>query len=179
MLKAISEVMGAQLVDFKSRQNLGEVVNWVINAETKQITTFLVQPHAWLAKPLAIATADIVEYGPKTIVTKAKSALVSPTTFARLPKLIKNRHRVMGSLVVTQTHKRLGMVEDILFETTDATIQKIYVHPGFLRMLHRPDIIIGADKIIAIESRRIIVQDNNMAWQHVKDIVPKPATNRI
>lgn len=177
MLKPISEVIGAQLVDFKSRQNLGEVINWVINAEAKQISTFLVRPHSWLARPLAIATADIVEYGHQFIAVKEKSALVSPAKIPRLPKLIKSRHRVMGSPVVTQSGKKLGIVEDILFETIDATIQKIYVHPGFLSMIHRPDIIIGVNRIISIEPKRVVVQDNNLAWEQVQDAVPEPATN--
>ncbi len=177
MLKAISEVMGAQLVDFEHRQNLGEIINWVINSETRQISTFLVKPCGWLVRPLAVATLDVVEYGPKMVVIKNKSALVAPATILHLPKLIKNRHRVMGSPVVTQSGKRLGIVEDILFETLDATIQKIYVHPGFLKMMHRPDIIIGIDKVIAIETKRIVVQDNNLAWQHIKDAIPEPAIN--
>lgn len=179
MLKPISEIMGAQLVDFKSRQNLGEVTNWVINAEAKQISTFLVKPHAWFGRSLAVATSDIVEYGHHMLVVREKSALVAPDTLPRLPKLIRSRHHIIGSPVVTTSGKKLGLVEDILFETIDATIQKIYVHPGILSMMHRPDIIIGADKIISIEPKRIVVQDNNLAWKQVQDAVPEPATNQI
>jgi len=168
MLKPISEIMGARVVDLDTSQNLGEIMNWVINPEQKRISALMIKPAGMFTRMMAIATIDIVEYGPKIVVVKNSFAIVSPSEIVHLPKLMRPKQRVIGSPVVTVTGKKLGTVEEILFETSDSTIQKIYIQPGILSILNQPDIIISADKIIAIEPRRIVVQDDNGAWQTIK-----------
>jgi len=92
-------------------------------------------------------------------------ALVTPSEVVSLPKLIRQRHKVLGNPVVTQSKKILGRVSEVLFETTDSTIQRIYVEPSLLGALKQPDLIISADKIIQITPRKIVVQNDDYAWQ--------------
>ena len=44
MLKPITEVVGARLVDLDKSQTLGEVINWVINPDEKKISALMVKP---------------------------------------------------------------------------------------------------------------------------------------
>ncbi|MFH0912148.1 MAG: PRC-barrel domain-containing protein [Patescibacteria group bacterium] len=177
MLKPISEVMGSRVVDLDNSQTLGEVINWVINPDKKQISALLVKPNRPFARSLAIVPIDIVEYGPKIVVVRNDGALVAPKEILHLPKLMRKKHRVLGNPVVTQAGKKLGSVDDLLFETIDASIQKIYVCPGLLGIFNQPDLILGVDKIIAIESNRIVVQDDSDQWETVKKTATVPTSN--
>jgi len=177
MLKPISEVMGARLVDLDQGQTLGEVVNWVINPDEKKISALIVKPAGLFAKTLAIIPIDIIEYGPKIVVVRNQNALVPPAEVVHLPKLMRRAHRVIGNPVVTSSGKQLGNVEDILFETCDATLQKIYVRPGILGLFNQPDLIIGADKIVAIENKRIVVTDDSGYLKATSETAPLPSTN--
>lgn len=171
MLKPISEVMGARLVDLDKSQTLGEVINWVVDPDRKQISALIIKPVGIFTRTMAITTVDIVEYGPKMVVVKNQDALVPPSEIVHLPKLMRQKQRVIGSPVVTTSGKKLGQVEDLLFETSDSSIQKLYVRPGLLGMLNRPDLIIGADKIVAIERKRIVVTDDSGNWQPIRKTV--------
>ena len=177
MLKPITEIMHARLVDLDKSQTLGVVVNWAIDPDKKQISALMVKPAGFLTRLHAIATSDIVEYGPKIVVIKNSDVLVPPQEIVLLPSLLKRHQHIIGNPVVTTSGKKLGNVEDILFETADSSIQKIYVQPGILGMLNRPDLIIPADKIITITSKKIIVTDDSGNWQTVSQAAPASTVN--
>lgn len=176
MLKPISEVMGARLVDLDQGQTLGEIVNWVINPDEKKISALMVRPGGVFAKTLAISPVDIIEYGPRIVVVRNQNSLVPPAEIVHLPKLIRHHQHLLGSVVATVSGKQLGNVEDILFETCDSTLQKIYVRPGVLGLLHQPDLIIGVDKIVTIKSTRIIVTDDS-GYFRATTTAPAPSPN--
>ena len=165
MLKAITEIGNSRVIDFDDSRTLGKVTNWIINPTEKRISAFLVKPAGFFKPNLAVATIDIIEYGPKLVIVKDESALVNPTEVISLPKLIRHRHKVLGNPVVTRSNKHLGKVSEILFETIDSTIQRIYVEPNILSALKQPDLIISADKIVQIMPNKIIVQNDDYAWQ--------------
>jgi len=169
--------MNARLVDLDNSQVLGEVTNWVIDPDKKQISALMVKPAGMLARLRAVSTADIVEYGPKIVVVKNASVLVDPNEIVHLPPLLRRKQHVIGSPVITASGKKLGGVEDVLFETTDSSIQKIYVQPGILGMFNQPDLIIPIDKVIAIESKKIVVTDDSGEWQAISQRAPVPSAN--
>ncbi|MFA5967430.1 MAG: PRC-barrel domain-containing protein [Patescibacteria group bacterium] len=177
MLKPITEIMNARLVDLDKSQTLGTVTNWAIDPDKKQISALMIKPVGLLTRLRAVATADIVEYGPKMVVIKNSDALVAPHEIVLLPALLRHHQHVIGSPVITASGKKLGNVDDVLFETTDSFIQKIYVQPGILGILNRPDLIIPADKIITIASQKIVVTDDSGNWQTVSQAVTAPTAN--
>lgn len=160
MLTPISEVVGAKLVDLEGSQTIGEIIDWVIDPGALKISALVVKLPGLFKGQAVVTTIDVVEYGPGMVVIRNANAVVPPSEVAGLKQLIKSKYRVIKSRVETQSGKLLGNVEDLVFETTDSTLQKIYIKPGVLDMIRRPDIIIGADKIIRIEPQRIVVQDD-------------------
>lgn len=159
MLKAISEVVGSRLVDLDKSQTIGEVTNWVINPDERKLSALVIKLTGLFAKTLVVTTVDIVEYGPRLVVVKNQLAAVPPDEVAGMPKLLKSRFHLLGGKVQTKSGKLLGRIEDVMFETTDSSLQRFYIKPPLLGLITRPDIIIGIDKIIKIEPRRIIVND--------------------
>lgn len=159
MLKAISEVMGNKLVDLDKSQAIGQVTNWVINPAERKLSALVVKPAGVFTRTMVVTTADIVEYGPQMIVIRNQTAMVPPEEVVGLPQLLKTHHRVMGERVETTKGKLIGKVEDVLFETTDSTLQKFYIKPTLLGLVTRPDVIIGIDKVVRIEPRRLVVSD--------------------
>ena len=168
MLKSITEIGNSRVIDFDDSRILGKVTNWIINPEQRKISAFLIKPTGLFKTTLAVSTMDVIEYGPKLIIVKNESALVAPQEVVHLPKLIRQRYKVLGNPVVTQANKKLGTVSELLFETINSTIQRIYVEPNFLGALKQPDLIISADKIIQITPRKIVVQNDDYAWQPTK-----------
>lgn len=159
MLKAIREVVGSKLVDLDRSQTIGEVINWVINPAERRLSALVIKQAGMFGKTRVVTTTDVIEYGPGMVVVKNQTAIISPDEVAGLPQLLKSRHRVMGERVETQSGKLIGRVEDVLFETTDSSLQKFYIKPTLLGMVTRPDVIIGIDKVVRIEPRRLVVSD--------------------
>jgi uncharacterized protein YrrD len=160
MLKSIKSVVGSKVVDFGGSNTLGEIVDWVMDPEEKKITAFLIRPSGWFAKLSAISSLDVIEYGPKLVVIKNPEVLSTPQEIMAHPKRIKQKIRLLGSPVVTTQGEKLGLVEDILFETIDASIQKIYVSPDLVNQFRRSDLIITANRIVEILANKIVVQED-------------------
>jgi len=160
MLKQITQVVGSKLMDLETSQTIGEVVDWIINPDEKKIIALVIKQPGLFSSTKVVTTIDIIEYGPGIVVVKNRDTVVKPGEVVRLKKLIKSKYRVIDSRVETESGKILGTIEDLLFETINSAIQKIYIKPGILGMLSRPDIIVDADKIIKIEPTRIIVQND-------------------
>ncbi|MBU1083043.1 PRC-barrel domain-containing protein [Patescibacteria group bacterium] len=160
MLKTITSILKSKLVDWESSKTIGVVSNWVVDPVQKKISALIVNPPGIFKKTLVVTTTDVVEYGPGMVVVRNQNTIVPVQEVVGLDKLVKNKQRIIGCEVVTQSGKRLGVTEDLLFETTDSTIQKIYIHPRILDILKSHDLIIGADKIVEIKPKRIIVRDD-------------------
>ncbi|MFA5270160.1 MAG: PRC-barrel domain-containing protein [Patescibacteria group bacterium] len=160
MLKAISEVVGSRLVDLDKSQAIGEVVNWVVNPDERKLSALVVRLNGLFPKNMLVTTADIIEYGPQMVVVKNQLSVVTPDEVVGMPKLLKSKFRLIGGRVETKSRKLIGQVEDIMFETTDSSLQKLYVKPNLLGLVTRPDVIIGIDRVLLIEPRRIIVEDD-------------------
>ena len=159
MLKAISEVIGSKLVDLDKSQTIGEVVNWVINPTERRLSALVVRLAGLFTKTMVVTTTDIIEYGPRMVVVRNQTSVVAPDEVSGMPKLLRSRFRLMGGRVETQSGKHLGQVEDVFFETTDSSLQKFYVRPSLLGLATRPDVIIGIDKVIKIEPRLVVVNN--------------------
>lgn len=159
MLKAISEVVGSRLVDLDKSQTIGEIVNWVVNPDDRRLSAVVVKIAGLFSKTMVVTTVDIIEYGPRIVVVKNQSSVVAPEEVVGMPKLLRSKFRLIGGRAETQSGRSLGQIEDIMFETTDSSLQKFYIKPSLLGLVTRPDIMIGIDKVVRIEPRRIIVTD--------------------
>lgn len=160
MLRQIIKLPGSKLVDLDNGETIGKIVDWIIDPDERKISALTVKEPGFFRQLKVITTIDIVEYGPGIVVVRNRNAIVAPKEVVRLKNIINPKKRVIGSQVKTVSNKILGTIEDLLFETTDSTIQKLYIKPPIINMLSKPDLIIGADKIVKIEPGKITVQDD-------------------
>lgn len=160
MLKNITSILRAKLVDWENSQTIGEVADWIVDPDHKKISALVIKSPGLFKKNFMVATIDIVEYGPGMVIVRNQNAVVPASEIAGLDKLLKSKQKIINSPVKTQSGKHLGQVEDLLFETTDSTIQKIYIRPRMIDLFKSADLIIGVDKIISITPQYIIVQDD-------------------
>ena len=170
MLKSIKSIMGSKVMNFTESTTLGEVVDWIVNPEKRKINAFLVRTGGWFSKLMALSSLDVVEYGPKIIVVKNSDVLGTPSEVMNRPKAIKQKGRLLGSPVFTTIGAKLGVVDDVLFETADTSIQKIYVSPNGVSSLHQPDLIITIDRIVEILPNKIIVKENGADIERVGEV---------
>lgn len=168
MLRQIIKLPGSKLVSLDNGKTIGEIVDWIIDPDNKKISALTVKEPGLFKKLKVITTIDIIEYGPSIVVVRNRNAIVFPKEIVRLKNISNPKKRVIGSQVKTVSNKILGTIEDLLFETTDSTIQKLYVKPPIINILSKPDLIIGADKIVKIEPGKITVQDDSGVIQSSK-----------
>jgi len=160
MLKQITQLPGSKLVDLENGDTIGEILNWIIDPDNKKISALVVKEAGLLRPAKVISTIDVIEYGPSIVVVRNQGAIVNLQEVVRLKKLNKYKNKVLGGKIITASGKNLGVAEDLLFETMDSSIQKIYIKSPLINILNKPDIIISADKIIEIKPGEITVQDD-------------------
>ncbi|MEA1909626.1 MAG: PRC-barrel domain-containing protein [Patescibacteria group bacterium] len=168
MLKSIKLIVGSKVMDFAEDTALGEVVDWVLDPENRKISAFLVRGSGWFAKLQALPSMDVVEYGPKIIVAKKASDLETPGEIMKHPRNLKQKGRLLGSPAFTQDGHKLGIVDDVLFETSDASIQKVYISKSGVSVLSHSDLIITIDRVLEILPNKIVVKDTTTSTEPVR-----------
>ena len=168
MLKQATKLPGSKLISLDDGKTIGEIVDWIIDPDNKKISALTVKEPGLFKQIKVVTTIDVVEYGPGMVVVRNRDSVVAPKEVVRLKNINKLKKRIINSKVKTVSNKTLGTIEDLLFETTDSTIQKLYIKPPIIAMLSKPDLIIGADKIVKIEPGKITVQDDAGDLQSTK-----------
>lgn len=159
-LRRISDIDQMPVLDLETGEILGQIVGWVVQpAQQKIVAYILTQPTLW-RKAQIIVPADIVEYGPRMVVVRDKTVVISPDEVVGLLELLRDEVSLIKFRAETESGKGLGIVNDFIIEVTGSTIQQYYIEPPLLAGGLTSDWIVSASQVVRIEQRKIIFPDN-------------------
>jgi uncharacterized protein YrrD len=82
-------------------------------------------------------------------------SLIEPTEIVKVDEILKKKIKILGAKAETESGKRLGRIEDFVFETQTRLMVKIYIRGG----LFLPSLILPAEGIVKIEKGRVVFAD--------------------
>ena len=176
MLLQISTIIEKPINSMETRIRAGIVKNIVVNPQNGQLMALVVRA-GFPTKQKILPIQDILSVGPGMVIIRDDSAIVEPDEIVRVNEILKQKIKIMGGSVRTQSGTRLGKVYDVLIDTQTAVIAKYYVRAS-MTGLTQADRIIPANKVVAITREAIVVRDDFekvAAVEEVEKVEAEPA----
>jgi sporulation protein YlmC with PRC-barrel domain len=158
MNRFASSFIGKPVVLAREQALIGIVEDLVINPDNGLFVGILLKEGFGKKMTKVVASKDIMEANSKFIIIKGLSAVGEKDEIVRIKDILDKDISIIGNQVYTIRNQYLGKVYDYTIETLTSSLSKIYVKPTLFHSLST-DFIISSQQIIAIEKKRIIVED--------------------
>lgn len=157
MLKLFSQVQGLPIVSVNTESRVGIIDDIVIDPENGHIMALRVKAKDFiLAKIRYVIWIDVLEIS-NAIYVQDPSNVVEADEVVRMKKIILGYFPLIGLTVKTTSGKRLGVVEDCVFESTTCQIIRFYITGKYFWELKK--LIISYKDVYEITPKTMIVKD--------------------
>lgn len=131
----------------------------VINPNNLKIEGFYCQDINNKGKhEVILINQDIRDIIPQGIVVNDYDVLTDASELVRLHEVLAMRFDVIGKLVTTTRHMRVGKVEDYSVELNSMYIQKLYVSRPLYK-ISGGNLGVDRTQIVEITDKKVIIQD--------------------
>jgi uncharacterized protein YrrD len=155
-LVQITELAGRPIIDLDSGDVLGQVESWVISPRDQKVLAYVLQRQGWLAPLRVLLTMDVAEYAPRMLVVRDREALIEPREVVGLSELINAKMTMVGFTAEDAQGKKLGCVEQVVFDTVTSLIHRYYIQPAGLRGAIEQNLVLGRHQVVKIENQRVV-----------------------
>jgi uncharacterized protein YrrD len=154
----------------------GEPIAWVrqpiIAVATLEILAFRCES-GHQKHPKLLMIRDLRQLAPDCIIVDTEDELTDPEDIVRLKTMLKSSYNPMDKMVVSDTGRKLGSVEDYSVNLETHRVQKLHVRQSLLRSWIGSSLIIDRTQIIDITPQRITVRDSTIKAGMIADPVPE------
>lgn len=155
MLIHAKKIIGLPVLEGISGTKIDIVKNIIVDPDNGKVVAFLVSKEFFWKKNRVISFKDIVEVFADGVLIKNHDNIVESKEIFKINNILSKKIFLIGSNVLTQNGKELGILEDFLFDTLFQNILTITVKKRF--SIERR--IVGFERILSILHRKIIIRD--------------------
>jgi sporulation protein YlmC with PRC-barrel domain len=158
MLKLSVNLYNIPIISLRTGAKVGLAERPIINPNNLKI-------EGWYAQTIyekgihVLPSAEIREIARIGIAVNDHEAITHPDELVRMKKVIELNFELQNKLVVTESKKRLGRVEDYASDLESFYIQRLYVRPTMLNTFRKDQITVSRQQIVEITDRKIIIKD--------------------
>lgn len=158
MLQLSTSLLNQSVLSLRTGGIVATTLTAIINPNNLKIEGFYCQD-AFSRKRLVLLYQDIRETMPQGLVVDDHEVLAEPSELVRLQEIMAINFELPGRLVVTDSKKKIGKVEDYAVDTSTMYIQKIYVAQSVLHSFSGGNIGVDRNQIVEITPSRIVILD--------------------
>lgn len=159
MLQLSQNFSNRPVISLRTGGRIGKILGMVINPANLQIEGFYCQNEIDIKKTYILLTQDIRDIVSQGVVVDDHDAFVEPNELVRLKHLLDLQFSVIGKPVYTESHNRLGKVNDVAIDTDTMMIQRLYVGQSVFKSIAGGTLNIDRSQIVGVSDTRITVQD--------------------
>ena len=154
----------------------GEAVAWIrepiIAIATLEILAFRCESNNQKHTQV-LMMRDVRQLAADCIIVDTEDELTDPDDIVRLKSMIKSSYNPLEKMVVSDTGRKLGSVEDYTVNLETHRVQQLHVRQSLLRSWIGSSLIIDRTQIIEISPSRITVRDSTVKASMIADPVPE------
>lgn len=132
----------------------------IIDPSNLKIVAFEVEGQLLSERPALLRVDDIREMGRVGMIVNSNDEFIGVHDVIKIEKLYKLGFPLINMVVIDDTKRRLGKVEDYTVDTDSFVIQQLTVQRGFFRGLTDTGLLISRTQIIEINDNEIIVKSS-------------------
>ena len=153
-----SSLNGQPIISLQTGQLVAHAGQPILDISTLEIVAFTCHiPRR--RDPLLVMAADIRQYAVDCIIIDDEDQLTEPEDIVRLDVNPKDPYSPIQKLVVADTGRKLGRVEDYSVNLDTNRIQKLYIKPDIWHSWLSSRLVVDRTQIIDITPDRITVRD--------------------
>ncbi len=153
-----SSLNGQPIISLQTGQIVAEASRPVLDIATLEVVAFTCIVHR-RRTPLLIMSSDIRQYADDCIIIDDEDQLTEPEDIVRLGGDPRDPYSPLKKVVVADTGRTLGVVDDYSINLETNRVQKLYVKPTFWRSWASSTMVIDRTQIIDITPDKITVRD--------------------
>jgi sporulation protein YlmC with PRC-barrel domain len=109
--------------------------------------------------PLLLMSRDIRQFAADCVIIDDEDELTNPEDIVRLKAMLEASYDPLSKSVVSDTGRKLGIVEDYTLNLETNRVQQLQVRQSLLKAWLGTSLMVDRSQIIDIAPRQIIVRD--------------------
>lgn len=158
MLKLSSTLVNIPIMGLQEAAAVGTAVRPLVNPNNLKIEGWFCTTPA-SKEVLFLPISDIREIARYGMAVNNRQNLAPLEEFIRLEKIMRLDYQLHGKLVVTESKKKLGKIEDFAANLDSFYIEKLYVNQRALSAFTKDQLVVSRLQIREITDKKIVVQD--------------------
>lgn len=157
-LKPSRKFLSLPIVSLSEGQHIGYVKNLVIDAQGKSLAALVIDPKGFFRDQRIIPYNKVISVGDDAITIDKGNYVEKSTSLPEILTLIKEKLTVIGTRVITESGKTLGVVEEYYIDPESGKILQIEISGGKIEGLLNGKALLDANYITTIGHDVIVAQ---------------------
>jgi uncharacterized protein YrrD len=149
-LKPSKKFLSLPIVTLSEGQHIGYVKSLVIDSHSKSLAALVIDPKGFFKDQRIIPYSKVVSVGDDAITIDKGVHVEKSTSLPEILTLIKEKLTVIGTRVITQSGKTLGVVEEYYVEPLSGKITQLEISGGKIEGFLNGKALLDADYITTI-----------------------------
>lgn len=170
MLRMIGEFSELPIFSIRTSDVVGTLLDPIINPDGLKIIAFYAYPLRQNNEHI-LSVEDIREVTPGGIIVDDEDNLMELDDLVRIQNIIDLDFELPGKKVETQSHKKMGKVQNFAIDDITWNIQKLYAGRSIVKDFTQTGRVIDRSQIYEVTNKRIVIKDasekiktKNRAW---------------
>ena len=154
-----SALIGRPVVSLQTGQVVGHLERPVLELATLEVVGLSCRVTSARYPQIILAT-DIRQYAADCIIIGSEDDLTDPSDLVRDDSSLKSQYSPLGQTVITDSGRKLGLVEDYVLNLETQCLQKLHVRKSLIQAwLGASPLLIDRTQITDITPHQITVRD--------------------
>lgn len=157
MLVLSNNLIKKQVLSLRTSSPVATILSPIVNPNNLKIEGFYCQDST--KQILILVAQDIRETVDEGYIVNDHDVLAKEEDLVRLQETLKLKYYPIDKLVVTESGKRLGRIDDYATDIDSMYIVKLYISQSLIKSFTGGSLVVDRNQIIEITPRRIVVDD--------------------
>ena len=169
LLKPSKEFHSLPIVSLSEGQHIGYVKSLVVDAQSKALAALVIDPKGFFKDQRIIPYSKVVSVGEDAITIDKGSYVEKSASLPEILQLIKERLSIIGTRIITQNGKTLGVVDEYYINPTNGQITQVEISGGKIEGFFSGKALLDAQYLLTIGQDVIVAQQGSESHLLVAD----------
>ena len=170
MLVLGSKLNNIPIMGLQTGTKLASTKTPIIDPSNLKILAYEVEGPLLVDNPSYIRIADIRELSNIGMIIDSNEEFIALDDVIAIKKICELNFNLIGLLVVDDSKRKLGKVNDFIVDTSSFVIQQLSVKRGVIKSLSETDLLIHRSQILEINDYQIIVKSPTKKLESIEKI---------
>ncbi|CAA7599893.1 PRC-barrel-like [Acididesulfobacillus acetoxydans] len=168
-MKPSRKFLSLPIITLKEGQQIGYVKGLVLDAREKAVAALVVDPKGFFKDQRIIPYSKVVSVGDDAITIDKESHVEKSAGIPELLELLKEKLGIIGTKVVTESGKILGIAAEYYVDTVTGKVTQLEVSGGKIGSLLNGRALLSAEQLVTIGPDVIVAQKESELSLDVAD----------